>query len=70
MILEPEPLTTKDVQRMTGWSERTVRLHAKELGGKRPLNARAWRFTREGVEAGAKKLGLVLAEPEPKERDT
>lgn len=50
---------------MTGWNERTVRLHAKELGGKRPLNARAWRFTIEGVREGARTLGLVLAEPEP-----
>jgi hypothetical protein len=69
-ILESGPLTTKDVQRMTGWSERTVRLHARELGGKRPLNARAWQFTLEGVRAGAVQLGLVLAEPEPNEEDT
>jgi len=54
---------------LTGWNERTVRLHAKELGGKRPLNARAWRFTLEGVRAGAAVLGLVLAEP-PQEAET
>ena len=65
-----EPLTTKDVSDLTGWNERTVRLHAKELGGKRPLNARAWRFTLEGVRAGAKELGLVLAEPEPQEAES
>lgn len=66
----PEPLTTRDVSVLTGWNERTVRLHAKELGGKRPLNARAWQFTLEGVRAGAKELGLILAETEPEEAES
>lgn len=53
-------LSAKDVARLLGMSERTVRAKAQALGGRRPLNARAWRFTRETLVKNARALGLNL----------
>jgi hypothetical protein len=53
-------LTARDVAELLGMSERTVRAKAQALGGRRPLNARAWRFERDTLVERARALGLNL----------
>lgn len=60
-----ERLTTQDVASMLGLHIRVVQRQAERLGGTRPLNGRKYFYTRDGVVAGARALGLKL----PKELD-
>lgn len=53
-------LDVNQVAELLGWSPRTVRKHAFALGGRRRLNARAWKFKRSDVLIGSVDLGLKL----------
>ena len=65
-MIPDQTLDSDEVAALLGCSQRLVRKIAPQLGGKRPLNSRAWRFNRSEVLRSAAALGMKLPE-EPKQ---